>query len=513
MIENYLEKIKQRLKVVVLHAVIYTRYSSDNQRSESIDAQIRLIRKWAQEYNIIIDKVYADEAQSAKRDDRQQFQQMIADSKKQKGWQLVLVHKLDRFARNRMDSVAYRVELRKNKKYLISTTEQFDDTPESCLLEGIIESMAEFYSKNLARETMKGLTENALKAKHCGGTPPLGYELDALNFYKINEFEAQGVKLIYQWFLEGKSYTDIIAGINSLGYRTKRKRMFTRNSLYEILRNEKYTGTFVYNKMESRDEFTGARSRHKYKPESEIIKVENMIPEIISKEDWNTVQIILNSRKNAHTNRAKEEYLLSGKVQCGECGGSYVGKRTTNSRGNVYLSYICCRKRNSNYKCKNHCVNRDWLEEYVLKIVDNYISHLSHKQQHCIYKLCLERVENSHQSEIEVLKKEVRNIDKELFRIADVITIASSSTLIEKLTSLEQQKAEIQLQIENLAKEKRKSLSEQEIGLFLINFRKMLKERSAPYLKELVYLIVNKIIVNQENVIVYLNVPNVKVNK
>ena len=412
-----------------------------------------------------------------------------------------------------MDSVAYRVELRKNKKYLISTTEQFDDTPESCLLEGIIESMAEFYSKNLARETMKGLTENALKAKHCGGTPPLGYELDALNFYKINEFEAQGVKLIYQWFLEGKSYTDIIAGINSLGYRTKRKRMFTRNSLYEILRNEKYTGTFVYNKMESRDEFTGARSRHKYKPESEIIKVENMIPEIISKEDWNNVQIILNSRKNANTNRAKEEYLLSGKVQCGECGGSYVGKRTTNSRGNVYLSYICCRKRNSNYKCKNHCVNRDWLEEYVLKIVDNYISHLSHKQQHCIYKLCLERVENSHQSEIEVLKKEVRNIDKELFRIADVITIASSSTLIEKLTSLEQQKAEIQLQIENLAKEKRKSLSEQEIGLFLINFRKMLKERSAPYLKELVYLIVNKIIVNQENVIVYLNVPNVKVNK
>ena len=363
MIENYLEKIKQRLKVVVLHAVIYTRYSSDNQRSESIDAQIRLIRKWAQEHNIVIDKIYADEAQSAKRDDRQQFQQMIADSKKQKGWQLVLVHKLDRFARNRMDSVAYRVELRKNKKYLISTTEQFDDTPESCLLEGIIESMAEFYSKNLARETMKGLTENALKAKHCGGTPPLGYELDALNFYKINEFEAQGVKLIYQWFLEGKSYTDIIAGINSLGYRTKRKRMFTRNSLYEILRNEKYTGTFVYNKMESRDEFTGARSRHKYKPESEIIKVENMIPEIISKEDWNNVQIILNSRKNAHTNRAKEEYLLSGKVQCGECGGSYVGKRTTNSRGNVYLSYICCRKRNSNYKCKNHCVNRDWLEE------------------------------------------------------------------------------------------------------------------------------------------------------
>ncbi len=73
--------------------------------------------------------------------------------------------------------------------------------------------------------------------------------------------------------------------------------------------------------MESRDEFTGARSRHKYKPESEIIKVENMIPEIISKEDWNNVQIILNSRKMPILIVLKEEYLLSGKVQCGECGG------------------------------------------------------------------------------------------------------------------------------------------------------------------------------------------------
>ena len=67
--------------------------------------------------SIVIDKIYADEAQSAKSDERKQFQQMIADSKKQKDWQLVLVHKLDRFARNRMDSAAYRVELRKNKKY------------------------------------------------------------------------------------------------------------------------------------------------------------------------------------------------------------------------------------------------------------------------------------------------------------------------------------------------------------------------------------------------------------
>lgn len=99
---------------------------------------------------------------------------MMKDSKSAE-WQLVIVHKLDWFARNRFDSATYRVNLRRNGKYLISAVEQFDDSPESAMMEAMIESMAEYYSKNLARETMKGLTENALKGKHCGGIPPLGY--------------------------------------------------------------------------------------------------------------------------------------------------------------------------------------------------------------------------------------------------------------------------------------------------------------------------------------------------
>ena len=511
MIENYLEKIKQRLKVVVLHAVIYTRYSSDNQRSESIDAQIRLIRKWAQEHNIVIDKIYADEAQSAKRDDRQQFQQMIADSKKQKGWQLGLVHKLDRFARNRMDSAAYRVELRKNKKYLISTTEQFDDTPESCMLEGIIESMAEFYSKNLARETMKGLTENALKAKHCGGTPPLGYDLDENKNYKINEFEAQAVKLIFSLFLDGNSYKTIIYALNEQGFRTKKNALFTQNSLYEILRNEKYTGTFVFNKTQSRDEVTGKRSRHQHKSAEEIIKVENAIPQIVTHEEFKRVQEKLNSRRNAYINNTKELYLLSGKIQCGICGGKFVGSRRFNNRGVKYVRYICnINHRSKEQRCNNHSIKRDWIETFVLNKVDEYIGQLTYKKKQSIYQFCWNSIANSNQPKINALNKEVRKIDKELLRISGVITLINSSTLIEKLTLLEQQKEEIQLRIKKLSKEERKNLSEEEIDLLLLKLRKMLKEKSIPQLKELMYLIVNKILVNEKDVVVYLNIPNLK---
>lgn len=338
MLADYLEKIRTKTNVLVLKAVIYARYSSDMQRSESIAAQIRFIREFAKNNNIIIVSEYIDEAQSAKRDDREAFQQMMKDSKSAE-WQIVLVHKLDRFARNRFDSATYRIHLRKNRKYLISAVEQFDDSPESAMLEAVIEAMSEYYSKNLAREVMKGLTENALKGKNCGGTPPLGYDLDEHKFYKINAFEAQGVKLIFKLFLDGKTYSEIISILNAAGYRTKCNRLFSRNSLYEILRNEKYKGIFVYNKTQSRDEITGKRSGHRYKSEDEVIRINGVVPQLISPEDWDVAQSILDNRKKAYGNNAKETYLLSGKIKCGKCGGSYVGRRVFNSCGVKYIYY------------------------------------------------------------------------------------------------------------------------------------------------------------------------------
>lgn len=225
MLIDYLNKIKRIHNVNILKAAIYARYSSDMQRSESIDAQIRFVQNFAKQHNIVIIEQYIDEAQSAKRDNREAFQKMICDSKHSE-WHIIIVHKLDRFARNRFDSANYRVILRKNKKYLVSALEQFDDSPESIMLETMIEAMSEYYSKNLAREVMKGLTENVIKGKHCGGVPPLGYELDSSKFYTINDLEAQSVKIIFNRFLEGKSYGEIINELNSLGYRTKRNRLF-----------------------------------------------------------------------------------------------------------------------------------------------------------------------------------------------------------------------------------------------------------------------------------------------
>jgi site-specific DNA recombinase len=164
---NVIEKIRARKKIV--RAVAYTRFSSDNQREESIDAQIRAIKEYAARNDAVLVGEYIDKAKSAMTDNRPEFLRMIADSKLG-GFDIVLVHKLDRFARNRHDSIGYRMELKRHGVSLVSVLEYLDDeSPESLILESVLEAMAEYYSRNLAREVNKGMKENALNGMHTGG--------------------------------------------------------------------------------------------------------------------------------------------------------------------------------------------------------------------------------------------------------------------------------------------------------------------------------------------------------
>ena len=202
----------------------YARFSSDNQRSESIDAQIRAMNQFCKQNHWQVVSTYTDEARSATTDNRPQFQQMIADSGKGL-FDIVLVHKLDRFSRDRYDSAIYKKKLKKNHVKLCSVLERMDDSPESIMMEAVLEGMSEYYSKNLAREVMKGMNETALQCKHTGGCPPLGYDLDENRHLIINEQEAQAVRIIFQMFADGHGYTTIIDYLNAHGYKTKREKM------------------------------------------------------------------------------------------------------------------------------------------------------------------------------------------------------------------------------------------------------------------------------------------------
>lgn len=351
-----------------IRVACYARYSTSMQREESISAQMRAMKKFCDDNGWVIVKRYVDEAYSATTDKRPQFQEMISDSCN-KEFDIVLVHKLDRFARNRYDSSLYKQKLRKNGVRLCSVLERIDNTPESILLEGLLESINEFYSANLARESMKGMKENALQCLHNGGTPGLGYDVDETQHIVINEEEAKVVAMIYSMYLSGYSCKVIAETLNEEGYITKAGNPFQIASIYTILINEKYTGVYIFNRAEAKG-YDHKRNTHRSKPPEEIIRIEGGIPAIISKEVWEAVQK-KRMRKSGKLKTSEPMYLLSGKIFCGVCGSKMYGSIRYRCSAESYYKYACHTK-------KAFCSNPKEIEKAS---IENYVVSLI--QKHC----------------------------------------------------------------------------------------------------------------------------------
>ena len=350
-----------------MRVACYARYSTSMQREESISAQMRAMKAYCDDNGWIIVKKYVDEAYSATTDKRPQFQQMISDSCN-KEFDVVLVHKLDRFARNRYDSSLYKQKLRKNGVRLCSVLERIDNTPESILLEGLLESINEFYSANFARESMKGMKENALQCLHNGGSPGLGYDVDDTQHIVINESEAKIVVMIYSMYLSGYSCKGIAEMLNEEGYITKAGNPFTTYSVYGILLNEKYTGVYIFNRAESKG-YDHKRNSHRSKPPEEIIRVEGGILAIISKEVWEAAQKKRMS-KSRNLKVSEPMYLLVNKIFCGVCGSKMYGSIRYRYSAEPYYMYACHTKKVS---CSNPKeIEKISLENYIVKLIQKH---------------------------------------------------------------------------------------------------------------------------------------------
>ena len=394
----------------------YARFSSDNQREESIDAQLRAIRKYCKDNNYNIVKIYIDQAFSARTDQRPDFQKMIQESK-QGQFEAVIVHKFDRFTRNRYDSVKYKHLLKQQGVRVISVLEHLEDTPESVLMESLYEGLAEYYSLNLARETMKGLKENAQKCMTTGGTPPLGFDVENKK-YVINHYEAQAVKIIFNMYADDKSYTQIIDELNARGYKTKRNQPFGKNSIHDILMNEKYIGNYIYNVRNSA--INGKRNNSSRKPEDEIIRKENVLPRIIDDITWNKVRLKMKERKHPKTrakNKATDKYLLSGKLYCA-CGSKMHGNRrgNGNTKGYVYSSYNC-----SNKDCKAKGIEKNKIESLVLSELKKYFTPEVKEKLYKEMQRQFTETKTNASSNIQAYENELKKIDIEIENMIDAV--------------------------------------------------------------------------------------------
>ncbi len=159
-----------------MKAAVYTRVSSDAQDVDlSISAQLRAARDYAAKHGYEIVREYVDQAESGRTTDRPAFKEMITLAKtKAPSFEAILVWKMNRFSRSRVDSITYKTLLRNKGIKVISINEPLDNSPSGQLLEGIIESVDEFYSANLGQDIKRGMRENAERGYYSGGRAPYG---------------------------------------------------------------------------------------------------------------------------------------------------------------------------------------------------------------------------------------------------------------------------------------------------------------------------------------------------
>ena len=463
-------------------AVIYARYSSDSQREASIEGQLRDCKDYAEKNGITVVGTYIDRAYSAKTDDRPDFQRMIKDSAK-KIFDVVLVWKLDRFARNRFDAVNYKYQLEKNGVHLVSAMEPISQGPEGIMVESMLIGMAEYYSAELALKVARGERENALQCKYNGGVVPLGFTIGKEDrLYHIDPETAPIVQEIFTRYADGEPAEKIAASLNERGLRTRTGKPFVKNSFFQIFRNRRYIGEYRY----------------------KDIVTPGGIPAIVDKDLFDRVQQRFEQNKIAHGRPAKEDvsYLLTTKLFCGKCGTLMGGESGTSHMGNTYYYYKCGNaKRHGKAHCDLKAIRKEPLERFV---VDTAIKVIFSDE---IIEQLIDLVMEAQQKEntrLPVLKDQLRDTEKRLANLLEAIEQGIlTPTTKQRLDELEARKEALNTSI--LEEELKKPVLTREwIRFWLEKFRKG-DVGSTEHQRQIIDTFVNSVYVFDDRVVLNFN--------
>ena len=404
-----------------MKAVIYARYSTDKQNEQSIEGQIRECLEYAEHNAITVVGNYIDRAFSAKTDNRPEFQRMIKDSNKH-CFDIIIVWKLDRFARNRYDSAHYKALLKKNGVKVVSAKENIAEGSEGILLESVLEGMAEYYSAELAEKVSRGQKENALKCKSNGGQTPFGYYVDDNKKLAIDNTLAPIVVEVFTKYAEGTTIKEIVKELNSRGIRTKYDRPINYQAIQYMLSNKTYIGEYHF----------------------KDVVVPKGVPAIIDEELFERVRRQLDRNKHAPArHKAEDDYLLTTKLFCGKCGAFMVADTGTSRNGNVHRYYKCVNVKK--HTCDKKTVKKDCIEDlavqYALEILNNkeIIEYLTNK----IYDM-----QDEENPRIPRLKTQLADVENKIKNIVKAIEqgIIYDSTK-ERLGQLEKEKSELEIVI------------------------------------------------------------------
>lgn len=416
--------------------------STDEQTEFSPDAQLKSIKKYCKDNNLLLDNehIYIDEGISGRKaDKRPAFQDMIKHAKK-KEFDVILVHKFDRFARSREDSVVYKSLLKKECGIrVISITESIEDDKFSVILEAMLEAMAEYYSLNLSDEVKKGMTEKAQRGEY-QSSPPFGYEMKDKKLV-ILEDEAKAIKLVFDDFLNGQGFLQIAKKLNDLGYLTHRGNKFENRTIEYILNNPVYCGMARWTP-------TGKIKRN-YKCEDSLIVESNHKP-IIDKKTFDLVQKKLEERKQITRKHYKGTnpqnlHWLNGLVRCKLCGCTFVRNQKEYYNCNGYVKGKCSTSQNikielieqailnqikEDFSKPTKLINRcktisnsdvdiilsqlEKLPEKEARAKEAYLNGIDTLEEYKENKKNLENQKKLLEKSLKQFKKPVKNLDKEI---------------------------------------------------------------------------------------------------
>ncbi len=462
-----------------MKAVIYARYSSDSQREESIEGQIRECTAFAEKNGITILRHYIDRAYSAKTDNRPDFQEMIKDSGK-KLFDMVIVWKLDRFARNRYDSARYKAQLKRNGVKVVSATEVISEGAEGIILESVLEGYAEYYSADLSEKVIRGRTENALKCKFNGGTLPIGYVIDGQQHFQIDPLTAPFVLDAFKKYDKGATMKELRDWLNENGIRNKLGKPLNFNSVQHMLNNRRYIGEYKYR---------------------DIIVLDG-IPAIVPQDLFDRVQEKLaQNRKAPARHKAEDDYLLTTKLFCGYCGAYLCGESGKSRNGTVHHYYKCVSVKKKRTDCKKKPVRKQWLEDLVVSEVMKVV--MDDKTIEAIVSMVMD-LQNKENTSLPLYEQQLREAEIGIQNLLNAIQqgILTKSTK-SRLEELEAAKEDLEIKIAN-EKIAKPRISPEFVTFWLHKFRK-LDVRQQSHRKMLIDAFVNAIYLYDDKLVLTFN--------
>lgn len=325
-------------------AIAYYRYSSHKQGEQSIEGQAHAAQAWATANGYTIIKEYADRAVSGRTDDREEFQLMLKELDRFRP-EVLILWKVDRMGRNREEVAINKYRCKKAGTKVVYTAESIPDSPEGVILESVLEGMAEYYSLQLSQNIRRGQRLSAEKCQSVGGTTPMGYCI-VNKHYEIDPGGAAVVQEIFRRYLSGESQAKIARSLNEQGSRSTAGRPWKPESIRRILTNEKYTGVYIYDGY----------------------RVPGGMPQIIDTEDFKKVQDMAKIRKRMPAHEwDKTEYLLTGKLFCGQCGERMVGVSGRSKSGAKHNYYACMGRKK--HICNKNTVRQSWIEGLIMQCI------------------------------------------------------------------------------------------------------------------------------------------------